>query len=170
MSARFGCRDRRMFDTNRPRVAVLEGMDIDPLPVRRLRSVLLTLQPAFGNPSRLRLDLGGKRHEIERRLMRHQLVHPLAHQSPVLFRNGERAAKVQQCLRTDLVPLPPARDQTVGHMNAEPSLAVLVRVRTINMTQRVSRKAAVIKPRNIFFGTTSENRHPRNPQPIDFNK
>ncbi len=48
--------------------------------------------------------------------MRHQLVHPLAHQSPVLFRNGERAAKVQQCLRTDLVPLPPALDQTVGHI------------------------------------------------------
>jgi len=42
--------ESRMLDPDRPRIAVLEGMDIDPLPVRGLRSVLLTLQQAFSNP------------------------------------------------------------------------------------------------------------------------
>ncbi len=45
---------RCMFDTNRPGVAVLEGLDIDPLPVRCAERTILTLQPAFGNPPRHR--------------------------------------------------------------------------------------------------------------------
>jgi len=100
--------------------------------------------------------------------MRHQLVDTLAQQRPVALINGKVTPKVQECLLADLVALPPARDQTVGHMNAEPSLAVLVRVRTINMTQRVSRRAAVIKPKNIFFGTTLDNSQTGNHETVDF--
>ncbi len=105
---------RGMLNANRPGIAVLEGMDIDPLPVRGLRSVLLALQQAFDDPPRLRLDLGGKRHEIERRLMRHQLVDTLAQERPVTLINGKVTSEVQQRLLPDPVALPLARDQTVG--------------------------------------------------------
>ena len=101
-------------DPYRARIAVREGLDSDPLPVRGLRSVLLALQQAFGNPPRLRLDLGGKRHEIERRLMRHQLVDTLAQERPVALIHGNVTPKVQERLRTDLIALPPVRDPTVG--------------------------------------------------------
>jgi len=45
---------RRMRDANRPGIAVREGLDIDPLPVRGLRSVLPALQQAFDDPPRPR--------------------------------------------------------------------------------------------------------------------
>ncbi len=105
---------RRMLDADRPGIAVLERLDIDPLPVRGLRSVLLALQQAFDDPPRLRLDLGGKRHEIERRLVCHQLVDTLAQQRPVALINGKVTPKIQQRLLADLIALPSARNQTVG--------------------------------------------------------
>ncbi len=62
LSAGFGRRDRRMRDAVRSvqgahRCSEGTGQrpaPSDPLPVRRLRSVLLALQQAFGNPSRHR--------------------------------------------------------------------------------------------------------------------
>ncbi len=46
--------------------------------------------------------------------MRHQLVDTRTQQRPIALIHGNVTSKVQQRLRTDPVPLPPARDPTVG--------------------------------------------------------
>ena len=61
-----------------------------------------------------RLDLGGKRPEIERRRVCHQRVHVRTQQRPIALIHGNVTPKIQQRLRTDLIALPPARDPTVG--------------------------------------------------------
>ena len=103
-----------MPGADRPGVAVPEGVDIDRLPVRRLRRPLPALQKALRDPPRLRLERRRERLETERRLAGDGFVHAPERERPVVPRDGKVTPEVQRRLLADPVALPPALDRAVG--------------------------------------------------------